>query len=122
MSGKKFSSFIVAILFGLLTAGLAFAGSGPETITLKAKKGDVTFLHHKHQGRTQCAECHHTKGPDGKQAPYKEGMEIKSCDTCHNKDFPNKKLNKPMKAFHKNCKTCHKKHNGPTKCNGCHKK
>ena len=122
MKAKRFSSVIVALAFGLVVAGLAFAGSGPETITLHAKKGDVHFPHHKHQAKFGCGECHHYKGADGKQVIDEKGEHAAKCDTCHNKSFPNKKLNKTMKAAHKNCKGCHKKQHGPTKCSGCHKK
>ncbi len=125
MKGKSFASLLMAALFSLAVAGFAFAtDKGPETIVLEGgKKGKVTFAHRKHQENIKCAECHHTKGADGKQAPYTEGMKIEKCSTCHNKDFPNKKLAKPMKAFHANCKGCHKaQKKGPTKCKGCHKK
>ncbi len=117
---KKFSSLLVALLFGLVMAGVAFANNGPETIELHAKKGNVTFAHHKHQSHIKCGECHHGPG----HSDYKEGMQIHKCEECHHKggDVP-KKLQKTMNAFHKNCKDCHKAgKKGPTKCSGCHKK
>ena len=122
---KSLLSVVVAALFGLSVAGFAFAvDKGPATIVLKGgKKGAVTFNHHKHQEMLKCADCHHGKTADGKQAPYTEGMKIEKCEVCHNKTMANKKLAKPMKAFHVNCKGCHKaKKKGPTKCNQCHKK
>ena len=119
---KKGLGLIVALITVAFVGSTVLAGSGPEVITLHAKKGDVTFQHHKHQGRTTCGECHHYKGPDGKQVIDEKGEHAQACDKCHNKEFPNKKLNKPMKAFHKNCKDCHKKHKAPTKCSFCHKK
>ena len=121
MSRTRIFSILIALVFAFAVGGVALAGEGPETIVLKAKKGDVTFAHHKHQAKAQCGECHH--GPD--HSAYKAGMKIETCDKCHNKDFANKKLNSVMKAMHKNCKDCHKEHkaeNAPTKCNGCHKK
>ena len=123
MKSKSVASLVVAFLFSLALAGLSFAtDTGPDTIVLKAgKKGDVTFHHKKHQEKIKCGECHHAKGPDGKQAPYTEGMKIQKCDACHNKSFPNKRLARPMKAFHTNCKGCHKaQKKGPTKCKECH--
>ncbi len=119
---RKLSTLLVALLFGLVMAGVAYADNGPETIVLEAgKKGNVTFHHHKHQEKIACGECHHGPG----HSEYKEGMEIQECDKCHNKqnaEMP-KKLQKTMNAFHKNCKDCHKKEgHGPTKCSGCHKK
>ncbi len=121
MRATKMLSVLFALLFGIAVAGIAVAGEGPEVITLKAKKGDITFPHHKHQKITKCGECHH--GPN--HSPYKPGMKIQTCDKCHTKDFPNKKLNSVMKAMHKNCRDCHKQHKAegaPTKCSGCHKK
>ncbi len=124
---RRILGVVLGLAVGVTFYGFAVAGGqGPETITLPGgKKGAVHFSHWKHQTELNisCGECHH--GPN--HSPYKEGMKIHKCDECHNKDFPNKKLNKPMKAFHVNCKGCHKqmaaKHpNAPTKCNGCHKK
>ncbi len=119
---KKGLGLLVAAITIAFVGSTVFAGAGPEVFTLHAKKGTVTFQHHKHQTRTTCGECHHYKGPDGKQVIDEKGEHAQKCENCHNKSFPNKKLNKPMKAFHKNCKSCHKKHKAPTKCNFCHKK
>ena len=88
----------------------------PETVVLKAKKGDVTFPHKKHvdEYKVKCRTCHHKMDTD------KDKM---SCRSCHGAkkqgDVP-----KAMTAFHKRCKGCHKKHKpkAPTKCKGCHKK
>lgn len=124
MNTKKVTSSIVAVLFGLMTAGVALASEiGPESITFKGgKKGQVTLSHKKHQEGIQCGECHHGMA-DGKQVAYKEGQKIEKCATCHNKDLANEKLQKPKNAFHKNCKGCHKaQKKGPTKCKECHKK
>ena len=96
---RKLLGVVFCLAIGVAFYGFAVAGGqGPETITLPAKKGAVTFHHWKHQTELKipCGECHH--GPN--HSPYKEGMKIHKCDECHNKDFPNKKLNKPMKAFH----------------------
>ena len=113
----KKSALLVAVLFALAFAGIAFANNGPDTINLECKKGTVHFPHHQHQAKMECGECHHGEG----HSAYKEGMEIHKCEECHNKTSGNK-INKPMKAFHKNCKDCHKKNGGPTKCSACHKK
>ncbi len=117
---KKLSTLFVALLFGLVMSGIAFADNGPATIDFPGgKKGVVHFDHHKHQASMKCGECHH--GAD--HSEYAEGMAIKKCADCHNAEMANKKLNKPMKAFHTNCKGCHKaEKKGPTKCGACHKK
>ena len=82
-----------------LVAVAAFAGNAlaVDVITMKAKNGNVTFDHKKHQAYGECKACHE-KGP-GKI----EGF---------GKD-----------SAHKMCKGCHEeKKAGPTKCGECHKK
>ncbi|NDY42041.1 cytochrome c3 family protein [Dissulfurirhabdus thermomarina] len=121
---KNILTWLVVGLFAVAGAGVAMAGEGPATIVLKAKKGDVTFAHHKHQARMDCGQCHHGVA-NGKRVPFKKGQAMKKCEECHNSSMANKKVNKPMKVFHENCKNCHKQHKAegaPTKCNGCHKK
>lgn len=130
MRSKKVLSLLVAVCFCLVMVGVAMAADkGPETITFKCKKkSDVVFGHAKHQENLACGECHHSKGPDGKQVPYVEGQKIEKCDTCHTAEMAVPALNSSKKALHKNCKACHKaeakKGNkaAPTKCSGCHPK
>jgi len=98
---------------------MASADNGPETMVLKTTKDKakkprtVNFPHKNHQERLKCGECHHTKGDDGKQKEYTEGMKIQKCEECHFKGsgMPNKKPNK-LSTFkdvaHANCKNCHK--------------
>jgi c(7)-type cytochrome triheme protein len=127
MSSKKVLSLLVAVLFGLIMAGVAAAADkGPETITFKCeKKSDVVFGHAKHQESATCGDCHHSKGPDGKQVPYAEGQKIEKCGTCHNAEMTVPTLNSSKNALHKNCKDCHKAavkegKTAPTKCAECH--
>ncbi len=118
-------SVVVALVFGLAATLALAGGGGPEVITIPAKKGTVTFHHWKHQQRAKnCGVCHHYKGPDGKRVIDEKGEHAQKCDTCHNKSFPNKHYNKPMKVFHKRCKGCHKKNHVAhgTSCHFCHKK
>ena len=95
----------------------------------KKRKGPVEFTHKKHvyQYRLFCWDCHHD---------YKDGQnvwvpwgETKRCDQCH--DPRKKEPNKIMlqKAFHYQCKGCHKKlakekkkTGAYRKCGGCHLK
>jgi len=123
--------YTTAFAFSLSLAGfgVSFAHHGPADMTLKTEqaKKPAAFPHHKHQDMMECGECHHSKGPGGEKVPYEEGMEIKSCPTCHNEQMENKKLNSYMKAAHENCRGCHKEaakegKNAPTKCSGCHPK
>jgi mono/diheme cytochrome c family protein len=78
---------------------------GPEEVKYTPKMGTVTFNHAAHQGRTDCATCHHNEGFD-------------QCKSCHGVDA---KAPKAKDAFHKTCKSCHKElKKGPTKCKECH--
>lgn len=100
------------VLFAIvaLVATSAFVAvaqdKGPASIKMEVKMGAVTLDHAKHQGLTDCATCHHTGG-------------FEKCKSCHGVD---KKAPKAKKAYHKNCKDCHKAKGGPTKCKGCHVK
>lgn len=109
----KKAAVLIALLFGLVVAGIAFANNGPAKIDFPGgKKGVVHFEHAKHQASETCGDCHHGEG----HSEYKEGMAIGKCVTCH-------EGKKVKKAFHTNCKGCHKeKGAGPTKCNDCHHK
>ena len=95
----------------------------------KKRKGPVEFTHKKHayEYRFLCWDCHHD---------YKDGQNIwvpwgvtKRCSQCH--DPRKKEPNKIMlqKAFHYQCKGCHRdlekigrKAGAYDKCGGCHKK
>ena len=89
---KKALAIILMVLFVVSVAGAA------DTVTLKAKNGDVAFNHKVH----------------GEKA---------KCDVCHGAGTPGKlKLGGKDKA-HKLCQGCHQgKKSGPTKCMECHKK
>ncbi len=101
---------ILLVVAGLVatTAMFAIANNGPAEVKLEASMGTVTFQHAAHQGRVaDCATCHHN------------GVDAGKCSSCHgvNADAP-----KAKKVFHKLCKSCHKKQDGPTKCKQCHVK
>ena len=124
---------LLVFVFGLIFAsGMGIASdkepavdAGPAEMELKtaAAKKPAKFPHKKHQEAFECGECHHAKTDDGKQSPYVEGIKIKLCITCHNKDdMSNPQLNSAKLAGHGLCKECHKKNkdSAPTKCSGCH--
>ncbi|MBW2056870.1 MAG: cytochrome c3 family protein [Deltaproteobacteria bacterium] len=98
------------LLFGVLWAQ-------PDVLTLKSKKGDVTFPHKAHTASYACVDCHHKT---------KTGETPKSCAECHKKGA----TVSAMKAFHSktsphSCRGCHTKEGkGPkyTPCSNCHKK
>jgi len=71
--------------------------SGPETVILEAKNGNVTFHHREHQERTDCSSCHQQTPPE--------------------------KIELNMESAHKLCRGCHQANGaGPVKCAECHKK
>lgn len=79
----------------------------PTEVKYTPKYGTVTFNHTKHQSRADCVSCHHT------------GTNTQ-CKSCHGveENTPTAK-----KAFHNQCKGCHKERKlGPKSCKECHKK
>lgn len=94
---KKLLSAVFAISF-LVVAGAAMAAPPPETVTLKAKSGDVTF-NHKGHAKQGCKNCH-----EGKPAKFeltKEKAHV-LCLNCH-------KEKKGGPQDEKKCADCHKK-------------
>ncbi len=103
------------------------AADAPDTVEIhssvytKYKQGPVEFSHKEHSEtyKVKCAQCHHT---------WKEGEPVKKCEDCH-KEKKEGKTPKLEKAFHDNCKDCHKAYNkaqgskdAPTACKDCHAK
>jgi len=126
-------TFTLVFMFGLvIAAGSSIASdteaagdTGPADLELKTSAGKkpAKLPHKKHQESFECKDCHHAKTDDGIKYPYVEGMKVKKCVTCHNKDdMTNPKLNSFKLAAHGLCKECHKqnKDSAPTKCSGCH--
>jgi len=90
------TKYIVGLLaaFALSTSAYAAAPTGPTV--LKAKNGDVTFEHAKHE-KLDCTKCH----ADAKGGKMELGKD----------------------KAHALCLECHKTNaKGPTKCAECHKK
>jgi predicted CXXCH cytochrome family protein len=91
---KRFAATLFAVAF-LATATVAIAA--PDSVTLTAKNGNVTFNHKGHAAAMDCKTCH------GEGTPAK--------------------LTLGKDAGHALCLDCHKtKAAGPTKCGECHKK
>jgi predicted CXXCH cytochrome family protein len=91
---------------------------------VKPRRPPAVFLHDGHNelaGIEECYICHHVYDDNGKLIED-ESSEDQSCSDCH--EFA-RSGNKPalMKAFHANCKGCHKqKKKGPVICGQCHVK
>ena len=132
---KKLLPLIQLLLFvfgSVVTGDIGIASNketasytGPAEIVLKTPAAikSAKFPHKKHQETFDCGECHHSRSGDGKKYEYVEGMKIKKCLTCHNKDeMNNTRLNNFKLIAHASCKECHKKNKdtAPTKCSGCH--
>ncbi len=90
---KRMLSAALIVAFAAATA----LAASPDSVTMKAKNGNVTFDHKKHSASGDCKACH------GEGTPAK--------------------LTLDKAAAHKLCIECHKAQGaGPTKCGECHKK
>lgn len=80
------------------------------------------FRHEEHNQKAEiedCNECHHVYGDDGKRLED-ESSEDQRCAECHESEASGRKP-ALVKAFHTNCKGCHKeKKKGPVMCGQCH--
>jgi hypothetical protein len=123
---KKFISIVAAIVFfgSLLVLQGVFGQQDVITIDnpglhTKDRYQGVQFPHKKHaDAYKDCKTCHHT---------WKEGENVKKCGECHKKETKDSAVNLE-KAFHNNCRNCHRdlkkagKPTGPTLCTKCHPK
>ena len=119
---KKWLYLIVAVAFvagGIISIALAQS----DNVTIdnqypKKLKKPVTLSHKAHADRIACTECHHTWKKEECDTPQK-------CAECHKAEDKGEQGLK--RAYHQQCKDCHKdlerqgKKTGPTKkCSGCH--
>ena len=88
------------------------------------RRPPAVFRHDAHNELAQieeCRICHHVYDENG-QLVEDESSEDQRCSDCHELEASGKKP-PLMKAFHTNCKGCHKQNNkGPTMCGQCHVK
>lgn len=108
---------IFACLFLALSWGSTPAEepSPPESIVIenegyeKDRKGPVKFSHlsHVEDYEAACDACHHDY--QGGKNVWKEGDPVKKCADCHSPLESKENAKKLSIAFHKNCKSCHKK-------------
>lgn len=100
-----------------------------EEIVIDGKK-PARFSHRTHLDlEITCGACHHDAEHQPLTAETIAGMENArklKCESCHNEDFADSKLNSKKLVFHARCKECHKngvgEKTGPTKCTDCHLK
>ena len=133
----KHHRLLTAIGLLFLGAAVVFVGVDvvvgedvPDSIVMDVIKGrkkdyKMTFPHKKHTtefGISACKDCHHKT---------EEGQTPAPCQKCH--DISGPKLDEAgneifglKKAYHKQCKACHKKaakegkEKAPVKCGQCH--
>ena len=101
---------LFAVFAFVASVAVVVAADAPSTdITLKGgKMGAITFSHAKHAEKVaDCTACHH------------KGVDAGTCSSCHGVDSA---APQAKKAFHDQCKGCHKDQGGPTKCKECHVK
>ena len=95
----------------------------------KDRKGPVKFNHLKHafNDKILCWECHHDYAD--KKNTWSPWGTTEKCIECHMPSEDMDNVPNLQKAYHTNCKNCHKaleepkKKNAPyRKCYGCHEK
>lgn len=121
----------ILLIFILSLAGLIFLISAQSQEDMqfvragafvKPRRPPAVFRHDAHNESAEieaCYICHHVYDENGRLVED-ESSEDQSCSDCHELA---RSGNKPalMKAFHANCKGCHKeKKNGPVMCGQCH--
>lgn len=129
--------FLILLLagsFGMLKADEECVSTGATeqpkgelllTSPFKMKKPPMKFNHEKHiADDIACIECHHVY-ENGKNV-WHQGDVVQPCCACHKKKTENK-VPSLEKAFHDNCRDCHRdlhkegKESGPyRKCTDCH--
>lgn len=125
------AAFLTGSLGMVAMAAKTKSGDVKDTFLIKppwkAKKPAPKFTHtdHDKKHKIKCAECHHVY--KGKKNVWKEGDKVQKCFACHKKTKDASAKGggmTAMKAFHKNCRDCHKKKvkKGPRRCAECHKK
>ena len=124
---KRTLAILTGIVIFVLAGTLAYSDVDDSTIDNSAfdnpRKTPSLFNHDYHMEDLEieeCSICHHLY-EDGKLVED-ESSEGQSCAECHPVK-PAEKTTPLMKAFHLNCKGCHKERKaGPVMCGQCHLK
>ena len=124
---KKSAFFIcVSVIVTLMIFGSAYAQEDMVIISSddfdSPRRPAAVFRHDYHNETAEieeCNQCHHVYDDDGK-LEEDESSEDQQCSNCHELKTSGRRL-ALMKAFHTNCKGCHKeKKKGPLMCGQCH--
>ena len=121
--------FLILILFVIVSLFFYAAAYCQEDMRFvdadafdRPRRPAAVFNHDEHNEMAEieaCYECHHVYDEEG-QLVEDESSEDQACAECHELEASGRKLSL-MKAYHTNCKGCHKKKgNGPVMCGQCH--
>jgi len=123
---KKIFLVLTVSLFSLIMIITAYSQEDMEAVDTEVfenpRRPPAVFRHDEHNEFArieECNVCHHVYGDDGRLAED-ESSEDRRCSDCHELETSG---GQPalMKAFHTNCKGCHKaKKDGPLMCGQCH--
>ena len=120
---------LILICFGII--GIVFWDSAYSQEDMRFISADAfenprrpptIFNHDEHNELAQieaCSECHHVYDEAGNLVED-ESSEDQRCSDCHESARSGRKP-ALMKAFHTNCKSCHREQKrGPLMCGQCH--
>ena len=124
---KKMTLF--ALTVSLVSLAMMIGAHSQEDMTFvdndafeNPRRPPAVFRHDVHNELAQiedCSVCHHVYDDTGRLVED-ESSEDKRCSDCHGIEASGQQP-ALMKAFHANCKGCHKaQKNGPTMCGQCH--
>ena len=123
---KYFLFVWMAVLLTLLSFVSAYSQEEMVVINADAfenpRRPPAVFRHDEHNELAkieECNVCHHVYDENGRLVED-ESSEDQRCADCHELEASGRQP-ALMKAFHTNCKGCHKDQNdGPTMCGQCH--
>ena len=119
---------LLFLIFAVILALLIGPASSQEDMEVvedagfqKKQRPPAVFRHDEHNEKAEideCNECHHIY--ENGEKLEDESSEDQLCSECHSVNSPDKRPNL-VKAFHLNCKGCHRtKKIGPIMCGECH--
>jgi hypothetical protein len=123
---KKLLFVLTVALFPLVMIFYAFAQEDMKFVDTDAfenpRRPPAVFRHDEHNELAkieECMVCHHVYDENGRLVED-ESSEDQRCSDCHELEASGRQP-ALMKAFHSNCKGCHKvKKDGPVMCGQCH--
>ncbi len=124
------NKYLFSVMLGYIVSVLLFPAHAQEEVIQmnssalgKHQRPIVTFPHQTHVDQIECSRCHHDFDKFGSN----HGGDGQPCGACH-APVPGCSPVPLMKAFHLQCKGCHKKvaatggQSPPRTCGQCHEK